>query len=356
MTSPYVIRNLSSIQSAWSTFRTQRDHILNDIDHIDLADVQLLVKYQDLLDSEIVKFTHSSNNGILQPVYDDISTDSIGKKLSTTNVGLLKHIRSNHLIPDMKKLEDMPRTRVNEQVMTLYKTWLSQVNAEIAAVTNERKEYARSMQQGTTSMQDSPTRWEDIETASYPFPRGWNPNRIPEEQTLTSQQRNTLQNGQCSNVLEQEEYPLGEYVRENNIVILAPLTRLRTNRSNAAVCFTRNELGQLYTDLSNLFYVCAGPEGGFPPDMSQSFMRIPLSDWSVYVPIQDVEYILYERVRTQNVTGGVYQLQSTEMTLPSTVSMQYVDRIRFGQRPDIGSHHCGPGTDKPIYRLVPVHY
>lgn len=190
-----------------------------------------------------------------------------------------------------------------------------------------------------------------VESQSYPFPDWWQRERSRiQPQTLSTDQRNFLKNRQCINLADYESHTIQKWLADSDhIAILEPVVRLRSAIPQAQ-CFDGADFFRLASSYENQFVVCSGPQGTFPVDTSKVFVRIPLANYSVVVPKDDISFVWNHYPQYK-----IYQLEDSGLTLPSTASIAYLSLMQTGMG-ESGSHHCKPGTDKRVYNLVPVHF
>jgi hypothetical protein len=92
---------------------------------------------------------------------------------------------------------------------------------------------------------------------------------------------------------------------------------------------------------------CVGRQGtAFPVDENTKFLKMNLSNFTVYVPLTDVQRLL-----EHDPFMNVWMVKPSLLNLSHTASQNAVNRRNY-----VSSNHCQSGTDKKIYRLIGVNF
>jgi len=137
-----------------------------------------------------------------------------------------------------------------------------------------------------------------------------------------------------------------QYVNENpvdHIFLLLPPQKVHQRWGSHAICYTRSALNTFLNDDSSRYFPCLEQDGEF--DGSNEFIKVPLGNLTVFVPVQDIRYVL------DKVDVHLFQVRESGVHIPYTASFSYG---AFSER--VGTDHCQQGTDKRIYRIRGVRF
>ena len=174
------------------------------------------------------------------------------------------------------------------------------------------------------------------------LPADWRREAAPEPVKRSQQDRTQYNEGQCYDFVMTGEEKIHDYLAQdpNNIVLLSPAPNVFSN----AVCITHDQLAQWRESETNITLACTGPEGRFPVDPHNLFVRLELREFPVYAAI-DVDQAL-DMPQQQ-----LFQITETSLVLQPAASADAVLNSQY-----INANHCQAGTTKRIYRLESVEF
>jgi hypothetical protein len=173
----------------------------------------------------------------------------------------------------------------------------------------------------------------------------------PQETKVSESVESSIQGGTCFDFIAYDDEQIESYLNENrhdNIVIL-------DTRGQNGVCFTRSQIAEGLEDSTGVYFPCLRAESMGSAAGNLVLARMTMKDFTAFVPIQDLEAITSSVVvvNEENAhTDWVFELKPGNFTVPYSASVE----LFVSANPNyVSADHCQEGTQKTVYRLVPVH-
>jgi hypothetical protein len=172
----------------------------------------------------------------------------------------------------------------------------------------------------------------------------------PQEIKVPEMVESGIRGGTCFDFVAFNDEKVQEYLdedRQDNIVIL-------DTRGQNGVCFTRSRISESLEDNTGLFFPCLKAKHMGTAVKNLILARVTMRDFTAFVPIQDLEAITCSVVCGDGRNANwIFELKPANFTVPYSASVGlYTHSAPNGS---ISSNHCEPGSQKIVYRLVPIH-
>lgn len=252
----------------------------------------------------------------------------------------IKHRRDSqttHVSPQASTMKPLPRRRRSSRSVSP----ASQRDPDLHQQIHSRRKSSTSPSRQSTS----PSRRSARRPSLHSF--AWSESAVPIVHPRHMQEKWEMEST-CLDLLMYSDETIQNYLHDepdDHVVLVGP-SDTQHPYGSSGVCFTRSRLRKLLHDPDATFYPCKDSEiTRWMPYPEMQLIKLPLTDYLVYVPAADVENAC------RNANAHIFQAQLSTLELSRTASDQFV---RTGIA--VSSNHCQEGTQKHVHRLHPVEF